>query len=199
MAFILRLTLLLLASLSCAWGVSLRGRPDVTCDLSDTASGLIIVSASAPIAASSTDPTGIWFHFNRIDKNTFTNEKILIAHQQFLKDVPSDFGGTFARLYALKLKAGEYEFRTWSFTLAQPGERSAVHSPSKTPMVLPFKVVAGRATYLGSFSSTMASERDLAVTVEDQSKRDMPVFAQKCPNVDAGVLDTQLLKIGPWN
>lgn len=199
MAFTLRLTLLFLVSLSSAWGVSLRGRPDVTCELNDAASGLVIVSASSPAAAASTDPTGIWFHFNRIDKSSFTDEKILIAHQQFLKDVPSDFAGTFGRLYVLKLKAGDYEFKTWSFTLAEPGERTTVHTPAKTPAALPFKVVAGRATYLGSFSASKAAERDIAVTIEDQSKRDVPVFAQKCPNVDAGLIDTRLIKIGSWN
>lgn len=201
MAFILRPTLLLLISLSSAWGgnLSLRGRPDVTCDMSDTSSGLVIVSASAPIPAASSDPTGIWFHFNQIGKSSFTDEKILIAHQQFLKDVPSDFANLFGRLYVLKLKAGDYEFKTWSYTLAQPSERTTVHMPAKTPATLPFKVVAGRATYLGSFSATMVSNSDLAVTIEDQSKRDTPVFAQKCPSVDAGVVDTRPVKTGPWN
>jgi hypothetical protein len=64
---------------------------------------------------------------------------------------------------------------------------------------LPFKVTPGRVTYLGSFTPSIASASELAVTIADQSTRDLPVFAQKCPNVAANLIDTQPLKTGPWN
>jgi hypothetical protein len=192
----------LLSASSTAWSGSfnlkgLKGRPDVTCEL-DATSGLIVVSATAPNPDDATDPTAIWFHFNAVGKSRFSDEKILIARQQLVVKVDSDFPGIFARLYAIKLNPGDYEFKTWSFTQAIPSERTAVKTPAKPPVKLPFKVTAGRVTYLGSFTPTVASDTELAVAIDDQSARDLPVLMQKCPNVTANLIDTQLLNSGPW-
>jgi len=186
--------------LSSAWSASLnlKGRPDVSCEL-EADSGLIVLSATAPKPDNATDPTAIWFHFNAVGKSRFSDQKILVTRQQLIMKVDSDFPGTFARLYALQLKAGDYEFKTWSFTQAVPNERTSVHTPAKAPARLPFKVVAGRVTYLGSFTPSVASDTDLAVTIGDQSARDLPAFAQKCPNIASNLVDTQLLKTGSWN
>lgn len=201
MTFALRLSALLLVSLSTAWAAPfLKQRPDVTCDLTDAASsGLVLVSASAPVVESATDPTNIWFHFNRVGRSSFSDEKILIAREQFIKDVPNDFDGPFGRLYALQLPAGDYEFKTWTFTQARPGERTVVHSPRKSVARLPFKVAAGRVIYLGSFSPSKISDYELSMTIVDQNQRDTQVFTRKCPNIDASKIDLQPLKTGLWD
>jgi hypothetical protein len=177
--------------------LNLKGRPDVSCEL-DAGSGLIVVSATAPKPDNATDPTAIWFHFNALGKSRFSDDKIMVTRQQLIVKVDSDFPEIFARVYALKLQPGDYEFKTWSFTQAIPNERTTVHTPAKAPTRLPFKVTAGRVTYLGSFIPSIASDDALAVTIDDQSARDLPVFAQKCPNVATNLVDTQLLRTGPW-
>ncbi len=200
MAFTLRFSALLLLSLGSAWGGSLLSRDDITCDLSDPASsGLVVLSASTPTSGSATDPTTIWFHYNLVGRSSFRDEKILIARQQLIEKVPSDFDHTFGRLYVLKLKAGDYEFRKWSFTQGRPNERTKVNPAKKSLGKLPFKVAAGRVTYLGSFSPSMVSDRELSVTVVDQGKRDMETFAKKCPTADANNINLQLLTLGLWN
>jgi hypothetical protein len=200
MAFILRFSVLVLLSLSAAWGSSFHGRPDVTCDLSDpAASGLVVVSASTPASGEATDPISIWFHFNLVDRSTFSDETVMIAREQFFKDVPSDFDGPFGRLYVLKLKAGEYEFRSWVFTQARSGAQTVPHTRKKPQTTLPFKVEAGRVTYLGSFAPSMISGHELSVTVVDQNKRDMQALTKKCPDMDMSIVDSKPIKPGPWN
>ena len=189
---------LILLPLCSAWAAPHFGRPDVTCNLTDPTSGLIVVSSTAPTSGRAVDPTGIWFHFNQVGRSQFSNEKIYIAPELVVQKVTSDFPGTFGRLYVLKLKAGDYEFRKWSFTQGLPGERTNVKSPKPLPSVLPFKVTAGHITYLGSFSPEMADDHNLSVTLYDQSKRDIEVLGQKCPNVDVSKVDTELLKLGKW-
>ena len=200
MTFIARLTAILMVSLSTAWAGPSFKRPDVTCDPGDPAtSGIVLFSSSMPELTSATDPTGIWYHFNRVGRSSFTNRQVMIAREQFIEDVPSDFDGAFGRLYAVKVEAGDYEFRKWTFTQARIGERTAtVRSPRKSVTPLPFKVAAGRVVYLGSFAPSAVSSGDLSVTIAEQSQRDIQALAKKCPNLDTGRIDIQPLQPGLW-
>lgn len=201
MSLIARVTALLLASLSVARAELPFKRPDVSCELTDAAtSGIVLLSSAMPESNSANAPTGIWYHFNRIGRSNFSDLKVMIAREQLIKDVPSDFDGAFGRLYAIKVEAGDYEFRQWTYTRARQSERTAaVRSPRKPVSRLPFKVTAGRVVYLGSFAPSLLPDDSLSVVIGAQSQRDLAVFARKCPNVDTGRIDVQPLQPGPWN
>ncbi|MGC3980370.1 MAG: hypothetical protein QM808_03835 [Steroidobacteraceae bacterium] len=200
MKFLIRCAALTLLSLANSWGANFLKNINITCDLNDPAAGLVLFSATTPITGSASDPTGIWFHFNQVGRNSFSDQKAFITHEQLLKDVPSDFSNGFGRLYALKLKAGEYEFKKWSFTQANPGERAVrTQSSSSSLSKLPFKVEPGKVIYLGSFVPSMVSNRELTVSIADQGERDTQVFTQKCPTINASNIERRLIKSGVWN
>ena len=83
-------------------------------------------------------------------------------------------GGTFA----VAVRPGQYTLQRWTL---QSGQRTS--APSR-PFMVPFNVVAGKVTYLGSFQFAA----DGSVTLADQSERDLPLLRKRVPAVGAAPL-----------
>lgn len=179
--------------------------PNITCDFGKEAdTGLVIVSGSLPDeVAGHGVPTSVFFEYNGVGKSFLSDSNILLNRKAGLfKSAPSDFEERYGRLFVLRFKAGDYEFRSWYYQDAGNSERRAVGLGS-----LPFRVEAGRATYLGSFSDNYRIIGKNLVgqvvgeawyTVTDNQTRDLKVFAQKCPAFDAALIDVRVLDSSPW-
>jgi hypothetical protein len=83
-----------------------------------------------------------------------------------MDDELKERGGT----YAQKLPAGEYRIVGWFVLRAQTDYRSA------RPVEIPFKVEAGKATYLGNLHFDPHWE---AVVLRDRAERDLPVLRRR--------------------
>jgi hypothetical protein len=192
---------LLLLSISTAWGGIFRA-PAITCELSGAEdSGLVIMSGSLPGASTTGAPLKMFFVYNRVGATSLTDNDVLVARDGALKPIRSDFEGIFGRLYVLKLKAGDYEFRGWNY--------EDMRGQNRTPLgigKLPFRVTAGQATYVGSFDPKLVFGKNALgqtigrpwVTVSDQQARDLALFSRKCPAFDAGRIAVEIMDSAPW-
>ncbi len=71
-------------------------------------------------------------------------------------------GGTFV----VSVPAGDYNVRGWTIR-----QGMTIYSPS-TPVDIPFRVEAGKATYLGNFNFRKSDD----IVLEDLAERDLPVL-----------------------
>ena len=190
---------------SIASAASVWRPPNITCDFGkEPDTGLVILSGSLPKAVVGHGvPTSVFFSYNVVGKSTFGERNILLDRKAGLfKSAPSDFEEHYGRLFVLQLKAGDYELTGWSYKDAGNVEHMVLGVPD-----LPFRVEAGRATYLGSFSDNLrvvgknlvgqiVSEAPYSVI--DNQARDLKVFAQKCPSFDAALIDVRVLDSSSW-
>ena len=102
----------------------------------------------------------------------------------------------------LKLKAGDYLLNDWKYvdSLNEKWSRAGVVKK------IPFRVTAGRATYLGSLEPKLIPYGQILgratarawPTGSDQSKRDVSLFLRRCPQVDIMDVDVSPLDLSPW-
>ena len=202
-----QLLIFVLAALSlCASIASASVWSNITCDFGkDADTGLVILSGSLPNAfVGQGVPISVSFRYNGVGKSNFAERGILLDRKAGLfKSAPSDFDEHYGRLFVLQFKAGDYEFKGWTFKDAANVDNMILGLPS-----LPFRVEAGRATYLGSFSDNLrvvgknrvgqvVSEAPYRVI--DNQARDLKVFAQKCPSFDAALIDVRVLDSSSWS
>jgi hypothetical protein len=102
----------------------------------------------------------------------------------------------------LRLKAGDYALTDRHYIDGQNNKWKALGKVEK----IPFRVTAGRATYLGSLVPELMHGKNIFgraaarawPTGSDQSKRDVSLFLHKCSQIDIMDVDITLLDLGPW-
>jgi hypothetical protein len=109
--------------------------------------------------------------------------------------------GIKGNLIAAELPAGDYEINSWSV-----GSGPAAVTPT-TPFTISFRVIPGKATYIGNFHFTQLSSAGLTVTgakvdYRNMQERDSSVLAKNyknlasVPTVSALEKDTNINKLG---
>ena len=174
----------------------------VQCELkNETDYGLVIVAASLPDSTVFGAPMIVDFVYKRHGTTALSEHDLRINRRRFLKAPVSDFPNFFGQVFVLSLKAGDYEFSNWGYYDQMNNHRSALGLGK-----LPFRVVPGRATYIGRFATTLWVGKNLLgmqegrpwVDVVDERTHDLEVFAKKCPAIDSSTVDVQLLDPAPW-
>jgi hypothetical protein len=180
-------------------------KTDRQCDLmGDADSGLVFVSAMLPDSRPIGAPKTFFYNYRRVDEKqpSLTEKVFVVARTRLLLPVQSDFGGVFGKLVVLKLKAGDYRLTNWSYN---DGVNTRWSSRDRVEQI-PFRVTAGRATYLGSLEPELSMGgkifgKDTASawpTSSDQSKRDVSLFLHKCSQIDIMDVDIAPLDLRPW-
>lgn len=171
---------------------------------SDTHSGLVVVAAMLP----EPKPLGAPVSFSYVyagsnDKLTwFWSKSFSVARVRLLQGIESDYEGVFGKLIVLELKAGDYALVNWGY---QDGMNKA-WGPIGNVAKVPFRVTAGRATYLGSLEPQLMHGEDIFgraaarawPTAADRSRRDVSLLLRKCPQVDIMDVDIAPLDLRPW-
>ena len=81
------------------------------------------------------------------------------------------------RLAIIELPQGDYTFYAWH---GSAGNAYTVHST--TPFSKPFKIVAGKATYLGNIHFAIQYSA-FKMIITDQQDKDLPLLYHKAPNI----------------
>jgi hypothetical protein len=103
---------------------------------------------------------------------------------------PLDWDKPRGRLVVMELPAGTYELYQW-----RSGRGAYVTYTSKT-FYIPFTVVQGKATYIGSFfiDADEATQK-YRMELTDRSDRDIPLLLEKYKNIKESDVNKKISKI----
>jgi hypothetical protein len=164
------------------------------CDLpNDSRDGLAVFSGILP------PPHNYAFTYKLKKKGDVLDRSISLNYRDVRN---SDFDGVDGKIYILKLREGTYEFTDWNYGI----EISTLRDFPKGLSPLTFDVEKGRAIYLGGFEPSIFKGKNFVhetvysawVLVQDDQKRDLPVFFKRCPAFDPKMLDVKVMDTTPW-
>ncbi len=99
--------------------------------------------------------------------------------------VPGDWSyPAKGRLVVMELNAGEYEIHHWTGLQTQSAETFSI----------PFTVQDARATYIGNVHLEVSGSR-FGIGVQDRTRRDVPLFLSRHPQVPREHLDVRLSRL----
>lgn len=113
-------------------------------------------------------------NFGVFVRDTITRKRTEIALWTNLN--PLDWKAPRGRLVAVELPEGAYEVFSWETYGIGAGRQFSI----------PFKIVAGRASYIGNvYIEILTEENIFRVVVSDESKRDLALMLQRYTNIKA--------------
>ncbi|HNB05698.1 MAG TPA: hypothetical protein PKV97_07190 [Thauera aminoaromatica] len=92
-------------------------------------------------------------------------------------------GKAIGRLAAMRLPPGDYELYAWK--VVEPNRYGGNEFTPKRVFSYPFKVEAGRATYLGNLDLRMSEQDTYKLSVDDKAARDLALLSKKLPALRA--------------
>jgi hypothetical protein len=170
----------------------------------DARTGIVLFSTWMPeMTGAYTKYTLVKIFYRDITKSSLMPKTVLFYREMLFKpDVPSDFPQGYGLLRALELPPGDYEFMSWS-VVANAG----VTFYPKKPRPLPFRVEAGRATYVGGFDLDARRGDNVFgaevvfqpwLWVTDRRDRDLEVLPKKFPGIPLDRVDVRPVDPTPW-
>jgi hypothetical protein len=194
----LRALALLILLAPTAWA----GRVDCGLKRNDAKYGLIVLSSMIPDPSPVPGtPNRIAYKYRKVNGSILDNSDIPTSRVGMLKEQTGDFEGMFGRLHALKLKAGDYELHSWEYT-----DRQNYPWEANNLAPIPFRVTAGRVTYIGSFVPQLFPARNsrgqdsviMLPSLGDRRERDLSMLARMCTAIDPQEVEVSLLDLSPW-
>jgi hypothetical protein len=117
-----------------------------------------------------------------------TRAKAIVKDQSLDEplDVKDESGSPIGRVAALRLPPGEYELYNWK--IVEPSDYGEDVLAPRQSFGVRFRVEAARAVYIGNVNLNITEDDRYAVTVGDETKRDIPLLAKRVPFVsDTGI------------
>lgn len=171
---------------------------------SDAKTGLVLFATWMPdMTGFVTENTLVKIFFRDATKSRYTGKMIPFYRKMLFKaEVQSDYEDGYGLLRAIELPPGDYVFSEWHFF-----NGSGVTFYPKDLGELPFKVAAGRVTYVGSFDLDVQRGKNVFgvevalnpwLLISDRRDRDLLLLQRKFPGIPADLVDIQIPDPTPW-